>query len=119
MEEFGYIQAICDEIVNQFGQLPITGCINYTFEFEIVDDEVVDYISYSVGFDYLNYRKNTGDVTWEMSDVLKKNMTALREVMATKHKDGSKWSEAVMTFEKGGAVKMTYKYPDKPDCTSV
>lgn len=114
LEEAKYIQNICDGVISLFGSLPLEGYIKFNFEFDEIDGEIVNFTSMSLGLDYSDYRKSTSDTTFEFDEMLEKNMISLRELMASKHKDGSKWIKATMSYKKGGAVDMDYEYPDQP-----
>lgn len=112
MEEFEIIQNAFDAVSNGLREEYASFYIRYFIETEIVDDEAIELGMFQTSstnkFGEISYFENSD---FQLLFTLKKHFEDLRILMSTKHLDKPTWDEAIMRYEKGGRVKMEYKYP--------
>ena len=113
MNETEIIQNIFDVVHSAISEEYESIYVSYKLNATEIDGDMI--YSQELRFYSKNLEGNKSDLKNRKSDfskVVRAYFKQLRNEMASKHKDNSKWSAAVLRYTKGGEVKMNYDYSE-------
>jgi hypothetical protein len=109
---FEILKSITHRIVQEIGGFPDSGKYTFSVESEDIDGQNIEFFESSFTFSLNNQKFDAFNTSSEFVSDQHFLFEKLRNEMALKHENNTKWLQAEMIFGEDKKVKTHYKYPD-------